>query len=63
MISQSRSISNNEHPNKAIDYATLSKKEATFFAKEKNKDSLRQSWEEENDPSRIEGFGFHYPTA
>ena len=35
MISQSRSISNNERPNKAIDYAIPSKKEATFFAREK----------------------------
>ena len=26
---------NNERPHKAIDYATLSKKEATFFAREK----------------------------
>ena len=35
MISQNRSISNNERPHKAIDYAIPSMKEATFFAKEK----------------------------
>lgn len=35
MISQNRSISNNERPYKAIDYAIPSKKEATFFAREK----------------------------
>ena len=34
MISQNRSISNNERPHKAIDYAIPSKKEATFLSDE-----------------------------
>ena len=37
MVSQNRSISNNERPHKAIDYAIPSRKEAAIYAKEKTR--------------------------